>query len=235
MPADEGSRNHRDNLRVKTQSSNTSQEQSPLQEWESVDDANLTTDDKAPGNNAIQKGVETGMETGIWAMYGIKQPKRREILSQTMISSTHDVTMRLKQELNSDEWNKVYMLILESLAANYVEVRGRANLTWSNSPVSPVKIETTHKHEMSSTAEDIASSDNCKLPLRRNEIIHTDVAIEHAMEWMEAPKQLEESSETYRRCQVAAQRVRETPSRGDAASEASESISCILSLYPPPQ
>jgi hypothetical protein len=139
-------------------------------------------------------------------MYGIKWPKRQEILSQTTISSTHDVTIRLKRELNSDEWNKVYMLILESLAANYVEVQGRANLTWSNLPVSPVKIETTHKHEMSVTAEDIASSDNRKLPLRRNEIIHTDVTIEHVMEQMEAPKQPEESSETYRRCQVAAQR-----------------------------
>lgn len=102
-PADEEPRTHRDNLRVKTQSSDTSQEQSPSQGWESVDDANLTTDDEAPGNNAIQKGVETGMETGIWAMYGIKRPKRREILSQTAISSTHDITMRLKRELNSDE------------------------------------------------------------------------------------------------------------------------------------
>jgi hypothetical protein len=176
-----------------------------------------------------------GMETGIWAMYGIKQPKRQEILSQTTISSTHNVTMRLKRELNSDEWNEVYMLILESLVVNYVEVRGWVNLTWSNSPVSPVKIETTYKHEMPSTAENITSSDNRKLPLRRNEIIHTDVAIKHAMEWMEAPKQLEESSETYRRRQVAAQRVRETPLRGDAASEASESISHISSLYPPPQ
>jgi hypothetical protein len=188
-----------------------------------------------PRNNAIQKSVEMGMEVSIWAMYGIKWPKRREILSQTMISSTHDITIRLKRELNSDEWNEVYMLILESLAVNYVEVQGRENLTRSNSPVSPVKIETTHKREMSLTAEDIASSDNCKLPLRRNETIHTDIAIEHAMERMEAPKQPEESSETYRRCQVAAQRGCETPSRGDAASEASESISHISSLYPPPQ
>jgi hypothetical protein len=76
MPVDKGSKTQRDILQVKTQPSNTLQKQWLLQGWESVDDANLTTNDELPRNNAIQKSVETGMETGIWAMYGIKRPKR---------------------------------------------------------------------------------------------------------------------------------------------------------------
>jgi glutamyl-tRNA reductase len=83
--------------------------------------------------------------------------------------------------------------------------------------------------------EDIASIDTHRLSCRQEEIAPNDAAIEHAIEQIEAPKQAGESSKTYRRCQAAAQRVRETPSRGDAASEASESISHISSLYPPLQ
>jgi hypothetical protein len=55
------------------------------------------------------------------------------------------------------------------------------------------------------------------------------------MDQMEAPRQTDESSETYARRQAAVQHICETPSRGDATTKASETISWIMSICPPLQ
>jgi hypothetical protein len=118
MPVEEKPRSHKDITLVKIQPGNASQEQSSSQGGESVDDAKLTTDDELPEHNAVQESKENS----IWVIYGIHQPKRREILHRTTMSSTYDVTMRLKREIDSEEWTNMYIAVLDSLAANYVEV-----------------------------------------------------------------------------------------------------------------
>jgi hypothetical protein len=67
---------------------------------------------------------------------------------------------------------------------------------------------------MSSTAEDIASSDIHRLPCRQGEIIPNNATIKHTMDQMGAPQQPDESSETYARRYAATQHVHETPMRG---------------------
>jgi hypothetical protein len=66
-------------------------------------------------------------------------------------------------------------------------------------------------------------------------MVPPDATIDYAMDQMGAPRQPDESSEMYARCQAAMQCICETPSRGDTATEASETISRIMSIYPPPQ
>jgi hypothetical protein len=55
--------------------------------------------------------------------------------------SAQDVISRVKWTLDHEQQFEVYLTILETLAANYAEIWGQANLTWSNSPVSLVKVE----------------------------------------------------------------------------------------------
>jgi hypothetical protein len=70
---------------------------------------------------------------------------------------------------------------------------------------------------------------------RRNETVPPDATIDYAMDQTGVPRQPDESSETYARRQAAMQCIRKTPLRGDAVTEASETISWITSIYPPPQ
>jgi hypothetical protein len=92
MPVEEKPRSHEDITLVKIQPGNMSQEQSSSQGGESVNDANLTTDNELPKRNAVQESKENS----IWVIYGIHQPKKCEILCRTAMSSTYDMTMRLK-------------------------------------------------------------------------------------------------------------------------------------------
>jgi hypothetical protein len=101
--------------------------------------------------------------------------------------------------------------------------------------VSLVKVES--RPEVDTTrgnASNIAGNAQ-EVQRKKNETLPPDATIDYVMDQMGAPRHPDESSETYTRHQAAVQRIHETPSWGDAATEASESISRITSIYPPPQ
>jgi hypothetical protein len=66
-------------------------------------------------------------------------------------------------------------------------------------------------------------------------MVPPDATINYAMDQMRALRQPDESSETYARCQATVQCICKILSRGDAVTKASETISQITSIYPPPQ
>jgi alpha-D-ribose 1-methylphosphonate 5-triphosphate synthase subunit PhnL len=55
----------------------------------------------------------------------------------------------VKRKLNQEEQSEVYLTILETLAANYAEVRGRMSSTWLNLPVDLIKAENKNEVELS--------------------------------------------------------------------------------------
>jgi len=127
-PVDEKPRMHKDASMVVIQNNETTFE---------VEDLDVYTDDEPPECNVEQEG----RERAVWNLYGVARPKRRAILRQTATDSAQDVISRVKWTLDHEQQFEIYLTILETLAANYAEIRGRANLTRLNSPVSPVKVE----------------------------------------------------------------------------------------------
>jgi hypothetical protein len=141
----------------------------------------------------------------------------------------------VKQKLNQEEQSEVYLTILETLAVNYVEVRGQMGLIRSNSPVGSIKVENKNEVELSRGKTGGVEDRPRQMQWRRNEMVPPDATIDYVMDQMGALRQPDESSETYARRQAAMQHICETPSRGDATTEASETISQITSIYPPLQ
>jgi hypothetical protein len=141
----------------------------------------------------------------------------------------------VKQKLNQEEQSEVYLIILETLAANYVEVRGWMGSTWSNSPVGSIKVENKNEVELSRGKTGGVEDRPQQTQWRRNKMVPPDTTIDYVMDQMGVPRQPDESLETYARHQATMQCIRETPSRGDAVTEASKTISWITSIYPPPQ
>jgi hypothetical protein len=101
--------------------------------------------------------------------------------------------------------------------------------------VSPVKVESRPEVDTTRGNASNVAGNARQVQRKKNETLPPDATIDYAMDQMGAPRHPDESSEMYARCQAAVQYIRETPSWGDAATEASESISQIMSIYPPPQ
>jgi hypothetical protein len=108
-------------------------------------------------------------------------------------------------------------------------------LTQSNSPVGSIKVEDKNEVELSRGKTGGIEDRPRQTQWRRNEMVPPDATIDYVMDQMGVLRQPDKSSETYARHQAAMQRIRETPSRGDAVTTASETISRITSIYPPPQ
>jgi hypothetical protein len=146
-----------------------------------------------------------------------------------------NVISMVKWKLNQEEQSEVYLTILETLAVNYVEVRGQMSLTWLNLPVDSIKAENKNEVELSRGKIGGVEDRPRQMQWRRNKTVPPDATIDYAMDQMGAPRQPDESSEMYARCQAAVQCIHKTLLRGDVATEASETISRITSIYPPPQ
>jgi hypothetical protein len=85
-----------------------------------VEDLNVYTDDEPPECNIEQEG----RERAVWNLYRVARPKRRVILCQMATDSAQDVISRVKWTLDHEQQFEVYLTILETLAANYAEIRG---------------------------------------------------------------------------------------------------------------
>jgi hypothetical protein len=110
-----------------------------------VDDLNAYTDDEPPECDT----VHMGRENVIWNIYGVVRPKRCDILCKVASGSVQNVISMVKQKLNQEEQSEVYLTILETLAANYAEVRGWMGSTRLNSPVGLIKVENKNEVELS--------------------------------------------------------------------------------------
>jgi hypothetical protein len=109
------------------------------------------------------------------------------------------------------------------------------SLTQSNLPVDSIKAENKNEVKSSRGKTGRVKDRPQQMQWRRNEAMPPNTTIDYVMDQMGAPRQPDEFSETYARCQATMQRIHETLSRGDAATKASKTISQITSIYPPPQ
>jgi hypothetical protein len=110
-PVDEKPRMHENASMVVVQNDETMFE---------VDNLDVYTDDEPPKCNVEQEG----RERAVWNLCGVARPKRRAILRQTATDSAQDVISRVKWTLDHEQQFEGYLTILETLAANYAEIRG---------------------------------------------------------------------------------------------------------------
>jgi hypothetical protein len=91
-----------------------------------------------------------------------------------------NVISMMKRKLNQKEQSEVYLTILETLAANYAEVRGQMSSIQLNLPIDSIKAENKNEVELSRGKTGGVKDRPQQRQWRRNEVMPPDTKALHS-------------------------------------------------------